>query len=129
VSWRLPMALAVTALAISACGPSDGPEASREGQGASASATAPPSQGGPGLGDPARGQQVWLAQCVACHNLDPGKDGAVGPAVKGATLALLEARVVHGTYPDGYRPKRDTRVMPPRRDLAASVPDLAAYLR
>ena len=80
-------------------------------------------------GDRTKGQQIWLGQCVACHNPDPGRDGPIGPAVKGASKDLLEARVVHGTYPPGYKPKRETKVMPPRPDLVASIPDLAAYLR
>ncbi|PYM44185.1 MAG: hypothetical protein DME12_01120 [Candidatus Rokuibacteriota bacterium] len=33
----------------------------------------------------ARGRQVYLAQCVACHAIDPSKPGPVGPAVKGAS--------------------------------------------
>jgi mono/diheme cytochrome c family protein len=82
----------------------------------------------PAAGDPEKGRQVWLGQCVACHNTDPSKDGPVGPAVKGSTLELLEARVLHGTYPPGYKPKRESRVMPARPDLVASVADLAAYL-
>jgi mono/diheme cytochrome c family protein len=80
-------------------------------------------------GDPTKGRQIWLGQCVACHNPDPGKDGPIGPAVKGASKELLDARVVHGTYPPGYKPKRETKVMPSRPDLVASIPDLAAYLR
>ncbi len=82
-----------------------------------------------GAGDPARGQQVWLANCIACHNLDPTRDGNVGPAVKGASPALLEAKVLRGEYPAGYTPKRPTKVMPPRPDLAPAISDLAAYLR
>lgn len=82
-----------------------------------------------GAGDANKGKQVWLSQCVACHNADPGKDGPIGPAVRGSSRDLLDARVVHGTYPAGYKPKRDSKVMPPRPDLVASVPDLAAYLR
>ena len=70
-----------------------------------------------------------MANCVACHSLDPSKDGTLGPAVRGASPALLEARVLRAEYPPGYSPKRTTRVMPPRPDLAAALPDLAAYLR
>ncbi len=81
------------------------------------------------LGDPEKGRQIWLAQCVTCHHPDPAKDGTVGPAVKGSSPALVEARVLRATYPDGYTPKRDSRVMPPRPDLARSVADLAAFLR
>jgi len=70
-----------------------------------------------------------MAQCIACHNPDPGKDGPLGPAVKGSSRELLEARVVQGNYPPGYTPKRPSRVMPPRPDLAPSISDLAAYLQ
>ena len=89
---------------------------------------APAPAAGAGAGDPERGRQVWLAQCVACHNVDPAKDGPVGPAVKGASRELVDARVVQGAYPPGYKPKRDSKVMPPRPDLAPSVPDLTAFL-
>lgn len=81
------------------------------------------------VGDPEKGRQVYQAQCTACHHSDPSRDGPLGPAVKGSSPELLAARVVHASYPPGYRPKRDSRVMPPRPDLAPAVPDLAAYLR
>ena len=61
------------------------------------------------------------------HKTDPAKDGPGGPAVKGSSWDLVEARVLNGTYPPGYKPKRDSKVMPP--DLATSIPDLAAFLR
>jgi mono/diheme cytochrome c family protein len=85
----------------------------------------------PGGTDPAaeRGRQVYLAQCTACHASDPARDGAVGPAVKGASRELLEARIVKGTYPPGYTPKRPGAVMQPMPQLGGSVEDLAAYLR
>jgi len=77
----------------------------------------------------ARGREVYLAQCVACHNVDPAKVGPIGPAVQGASPELLTAKVLQGTYPDGYKPKRDSKVMPARPDQAPTIPDLAAYLR
>lgn len=80
-------------------------------------------------GDAAKGKQVWLGQCVACHNPDPAKDGPIGPAVKGSSPSLVETRVLHATYPPGYKPKRETKVMPARPDLTKSIPDLAAFLR
>ncbi|GEM_PF-1889847 len=75
-----------------------------------------------------RGRQVYLTNCIACHAQDPSQDGALGPAVRGASQALLEARIVRAEYPSGYAPKRTTNLMPPQPFLAASVPDLAAYL-
>jgi mono/diheme cytochrome c family protein len=102
--------LAAAALALAACGQEQAPA---------------PAAGG----DPAVGQQIYLSQCTACHAPNPAVDGSLGPAVKGATKALLEARLLHGTYPPGYRPRRDTRVMQPMPGLAPNLDDLAAYLR
>jgi hypothetical protein len=60
--------------------------------------------------------------------LDPTKDGALGPAVSGASRALIEARVLHSEYPDGYAPKRPTRVMIPLPHLEPRLAELVAYL-
>ena len=44
------------------------------------------------------------------------------------SLELVEGRVLRGEYPAGYKPKRDTKLMPPRTDLAAEIPALHAFL-
>jgi mono/diheme cytochrome c family protein len=128
MSRRLAAALALMAVAGAGCGREEPPAPGATGP-VSASASAGAPAGAAAAGDAERGQRVWLGQCVACHNPDPTRDGPVGPAVKGASRALLEARVLRGDYPPGYTPRRTTRVMPPRPDLAAAIPDLAAYLR
>ena len=76
-----------------------------------------------------RGRQIYLAQCIACHNPDPAQSGAVGPPVKGSSRELLEAKVLHGTYPPGYTPKRPTKVMVPIPAVAPEIASLAEYLR
>jgi len=76
-----------------------------------------------------RGRQIYLAQCTACHNMDPAQPGAVGPALKGASREVIEAKVVHGTYPLGYTPKRPTKVMQPIPAAAGDVAALAEYLK
>jgi mono/diheme cytochrome c family protein len=76
-----------------------------------------------------RGRQIYLAQCSSCHSPDPSKDGPLGPAIRGSSLALLEARVLRGAYPPGYTPKRPSAVMQPMPQVASSLSDLAAYLR
>ena len=76
-----------------------------------------------------RGRQVYLAQCLSCHGPEPERDGPIGPAIRGASRELLEARIVHGGYPPGYTPKRPTRIMQPQAALAADIPALADYLR
>lgn len=111
------------ALLLAGCGDQPAPP-----QAGNASAPAPTPAAVAAAGSAEKGRQVWLGQCVACHNPDPTKDGPLGPAVKGSSRELVDARVVRGEYPAGYTPKRPTKVMPPRPDLAPSVPDLAAYL-
>ena len=76
-----------------------------------------------------RGKQVYLAECTACHNTDPAKAGPVGPAVKGSSRELLEARILRASYPPGYTPKRSSSLMPPQPKVAQKIPDLAAFLR
>ncbi len=77
----------------------------------------------------AKGRRVYLSNCAACHNADPTKKGSLGPPVSDSSHALIEARVVHGTYPPGYKPKMDTRLMVPLPYLKKDVPALAAYLK
>jgi mono/diheme cytochrome c family protein len=77
-----------------------------------------------------RGRQVYTSQCTACHAFDPAQPGAVGPELKGSSPELLQAKVLHATYPPGYKPKRPTSVMPPQTQLTpADVEALAAFLK
>lgn len=75
-----------------------------------------------------RGQSIYASNCTACHAMDPAADGPLGPAVAGSSLELISARVVQGNYPDGYKPKRDSRVMAPLPHLVNEVESLTAYL-
>ena len=75
-----------------------------------------------------RGRAVFVANCVACHNNDPSKDGPIGPAIKGSSRELIEARVLSTSYPPNYKPKRPTKVMPQFPFLKDEIPYLAAYL-
>ena len=74
------------------------------------------------------GRGAYMANCTACHNIDATKDGALGPAVSGASLELLEARVLRSEYPEGYTPKRDTRIMVALRHLEPQMKELSVYL-
>jgi len=75
-----------------------------------------------------RGRAVFLANCVACHNNDPSRDGPIGPAIKGSSQELLMARVLSSKYPPNYRPKRSTNIMPQFPFLKDEIPNLTAYL-
>ena len=75
-----------------------------------------------------RGRKIYMNVCIQCHAGDPTKDGAVGPALAGSSLELLEARVLRGEYPPGYTPKRSSGAMPQFPYLEDQIGDLAAYL-
>jgi len=82
-----------------------------------------------GGGDPVElGRRAFNANCIACHNPDPAKDGTIGPAIAGSSPELVRARVLRAEYPPGYTPKRNTHVMPAQPFLAGEVDHLAAYL-
>jgi mono/diheme cytochrome c family protein len=75
-----------------------------------------------------KGRTLYSLHCISCHNPDPAKDGALGPAVAGSGLDLLMARVLRGEYPPGYAPKRSTRIMQKLPLSEADVRSLHAYL-
>lgn len=76
----------------------------------------------------ARGKTVYLNVCIACHAVDPSQDGPLGPAVAGASLALLEAKVLRAEYPADYEPVRAGITMPRYEYLAEHIPNIAAFL-
>jgi len=78
--------------------------------------------------DAERGRAVFVANCVACHNNDPSRDGPIGPSIKGSPRELLEARVLTSNYPPNYQPKRPTKLMPQFPFLKDEIPYLTAYL-
>ena len=80
-------------------------------------------------GSAAKGKQVYMANCIACHNVNPAKPGALGPELKGSSKALVSARVLSAKYPKGYKPKRATKMMPPMPHLKGNIDDLAAFLK
>jgi mono/diheme cytochrome c family protein len=76
----------------------------------------------------ARGRSVYVSNCSACHNPDPGLPGSLGPEIAGSSRALLEAKLLRNSYPEGYKPKRDSRVMMALPYLKGEIGALAAYL-
>ena len=76
----------------------------------------------------ARGERIYKNVCIACHDADPNVDGSVGPAIAGSSRELLEARVIRGVYPPGYRPKRGGTSMPSFPYLAEEIANLEVFL-
>ncbi|MEQ1665532.1 MAG: cytochrome c [Bdellovibrionales bacterium] len=75
-----------------------------------------------------RGKMVYMTRCIACHNADPKKPGAIGPEIFRSSRALIEARVLRAGYPVGYTPKRPTKLMVALPDLSHDIEALVAFL-
>lgn len=75
-----------------------------------------------------RGRQVYMTNCVVCHNPDPNLPGSQGPPIAGSSRELVQARLLHLSYPPGYKPKRATHAMRALPQLAGKVDDLTAFL-
>jgi len=74
------------------------------------------------------GKAAYMSTCIACHNADPKLAGAVGPEVAGASLEVLEEKILKGTYPEGYTPKRNTNLMVPLPHLKEQIPAIHYFL-
>ena len=75
-----------------------------------------------------QGKAAYMSVCIACHNPDPRLAGSVGPEIAGSSLELITARVLHKSYPVGYKPKRQSGLMPALPTLEKDIPALHAYL-
>jgi len=75
-----------------------------------------------------RGRQIYMSNCVVCHNADPNLPGSQGPPIAGSSRALVEARVLHLSYPPGYTPKRTTHAMRAFPQLAGHLDEITAFL-
>jgi len=71
---------------------------------------------------------AYITNCVVCHNPNPNLPGSQGPPIAGSSQALLEARVLHLTYPPGYTPQRKTHAMRTFPQLKNHIDDLQAFL-
>ncbi|HKD68323.1 MAG TPA: cytochrome c [Candidatus Binataceae bacterium] len=76
-----------------------------------------------------RGKIVYMTNCVVCHNPNPNLPGSQGPAIAGSSGALIQARVLHLSYPPGYTPQRKTHGMRAFPQLAGEIGNLTAFLQ
>jgi cytochrome c2 len=75
-----------------------------------------------------KGRSVYNSICITCHNSNPKIAGSLGPDIWGSSKELIEAKVLHGTYPAGYKPKRNSQVMAKLSLTALQIEAIAAYL-
>ena len=75
-----------------------------------------------------KGRMVYFANCVSCHNSNPKKPGSIGPEVYGVTIDVLTQKIVYGKYPENYRPKRPSKIMPSMPHLNKEISNLHAFI-
>ena len=75
-----------------------------------------------------KGRSVYFVHCASCHNLNPKKPGSIGPAVYGASIDVLIQKIVSGKYPENYRPKRTSKIMPLMPHLNKEISNLHAFI-
>ena len=75
-----------------------------------------------------KGRMVYFANCVSCHNNNPKKPGSIGPEVYGASIDVLTQKIVFGKYPENYRPKRTSKIMPLMPHLNKEISNLHAFI-
>ena len=75
-----------------------------------------------------KGRMVYFANCVSCHNNNPKKPGSIGPVVYGVLINVLTQKIVSGKYPENYRPKRTSKIMPLMPHLNSEISNLYAFI-
>ena len=75
-----------------------------------------------------KGRMVYFANCVSCHNNNPKKPGSIGPEVYGMSIDVLTQKIVSGKYPENYRPKRTSKLMPLMPHLKKEISKLHAFI-
>ena len=75
-----------------------------------------------------KGRTVYFANCVSCHNNNPKKPGSIGPVVYRVPMDVLTQKIVSGKYPENYRPKRTSKIMPLMPHLNSEISNLYAFI-
>jgi mono/diheme cytochrome c family protein len=137
-SYRLGLILIVAvSLAMISCSEAETKPAPPSKPSSPGPTTPPPAETPPPVEEPAenesaalasRGRAVYTANCIACHNVDPNLDGAIGPAIAFSSAELIEAKIMRNEYPEGYTPKRQSKAMIALPYLEKDLPALFAYL-
>ena len=128
------MGLFVGILALLSCTSTPGKTESSPKDPVNTTATATPSPASnptaATVGSAEKGEQIYRANCYACHGVDPSYNGPLGPVIQGTSRELLTIRLQkgHDNYPPGYTPKRKTAVMPALPHLLPEADNLLAYL-
>ena len=75
-----------------------------------------------------KGRMVYFANCVSCHNNNPKKPGSIGPEIFGVSKDVLTQKIISGKYPENYKPKRTSKIMPSMPHLNKEISNLHAFI-
>jgi len=80
-----------------------------------------------------QGKRLYISNCISCHNKDPNLKGALGPEIVDAPLEVMTSKVMTGLYPErlpeGYTPKRKTKIMKAIPKLKEDIPAIYAWVQ
>lgn len=80
-----------------------------------------------------QGKRLYISNCISCHNKDPNLKGALGPEIVDAPLEVMTSKVMTGVYPEklpeGYTPKRKTKIMKAIPKLKEDIPAIYAWVQ
>tara|TARA_B100000945_G_C19897002_1_gene374354 strand:+ start:78 stop:449 length:372 start_codon:yes stop_codon:yes gene_type:complete len=74
------------------------------------------------------GRMVYFANCVSCHNNNPKKPGSIGPELYGVSIDTLTQKIIYGKYPENFRPKRKSKIMPLMPHLNKKISNLHMFI-
>ena len=75
------------------------------------------------------GKRIYMSTCAQCHNTNPHKPGSIGPDLYSTPEKVFYTKVPEGKYPEGYKPKRSTKVMPKFKHLTNRIDMIYNYIR
>jgi len=73
------------------------------------------------------GKKVFQQRCMGCH-VNPKTGGSLCPPNYGSSLELLRLKVLEGKYPNSYKSKKTTKIMPRFPYLSKDIENLFEYL-
>jgi mono/diheme cytochrome c family protein len=80
-----------------------------------------------------KGRRLYMSNCIQCHHRDPNMKGPIGPEMTDAPLEIMTAKVMTGRYPEklpeGFVPKRSTKLMRPIPKLKDDIPAIYEWVQ
>lgn len=73
------------------------------------------------------GEKLYIRNCWSCHS-DP-RVGMMGPELITTPDRVFKPKILTKSYPDGYKPKRSTKLMPTFKLTDEEIEAIVKYVR